>query len=92
MGSGVVGIEGNRLAEMALGLLPVPVVVLDDQSERGMGFGQRGIQGERLNRGGAGPGHELLGRRDRVDGAENVGLGQRGPGPGKAGIALNGLL
>src|SRR3954470_469880 len=92
MGRGVIGIEGDRLAEMALGLVPVPVVVLDDQRQGSMGFGQRGVEGEPPEGGSAGPGYQLLGRPDRVDGAENVGLGQRGPAPGEPGITLDGLL
>ena len=49
MSGGVVGIESDRAAIFFFGSLPVPIVILCDQSERDMSFGEIFIQSRELS-------------------------------------------
>ena len=54
MGGGVVRVELDRAPESALGRRPVPVVVLEDQGQGGVGLGQAVVELERPEGRGAG--------------------------------------
>src|ERR1017187_6863020 len=87
----VIRVELNGPAEFLLRSLPVPIVVLDNQRQRGVGFRQVVINLKRADRRGAGFGHELaLLKRARTQ--QGICIRKPGIGAGRVGILGDGLL
>ena len=75
MGGRVIRLQLDRTAELALRGRPVPLVVRERQTERGVCLGQIGIETERGSRGGDGESEPINTRRPV---AEHVNIGQAG--------------
>jgi hypothetical protein len=78
MGRGIIRIQLDGAAELLLCGLPIPIVVLDDQSQCGMGFRQVVINFQRPQRSCTRLRYELCLRALAVAAHQGVAIGQSG--------------
>ena len=92
MGGGVVGVELDGAAKFLFGRSGIPVIKQHHEGERGVGFGERIVKLESLERGGFCQGIDLVGGQDVVGAEQNVGIREANVGGRIVGIFFNGLL
>ena len=92
MGCWIIWIQINRPLELLLGRNPVPVVGLTHHGQRGVGFGERVIQGKSFLRGGASLRKRIARRHLSPIIEQVVTVGQAGVRNSVSRIDFNGLL